>query len=313
MFLMRVLAPPVATTEVVAALESLDGVSNVVVGGITHDRGLQVINADVPTYAADSAFLVLEQAGIDPDSVTMVRQSAVRPIERGRTSRWTVELRANSLVWAEAIETARENAVLSPRYALLMVTAGVIATFGIILRNPILLVGAMATSPDLLPLSAFCIGVVGKRPRLAMRGLAILMIGMIIAGLTAWGLSWVMLHAGAYNGVLSSGNALAGIVTSVSADTILVALTAGAVGMLAFQSRASSAVGVAISVTTMPAVAFAGVAAGIADYERGLSALLVLLVNIVMLFLGGVLTLLLQRALARRAATRAWSSAPMTS
>ena len=152
---MRVLAPPVATTEVVAALESLDGVSNVVVGGITHDRGLQVINADVPTYAADSAFLVLEQAGIDPDSVTMVRQSAVRPIERGRTSRWTVELRANSLVWAEAIETARENAVLSPRYALLMVTAGVIATFGIILRNPILLVGAMATSPDLLPLSAF--------------------------------------------------------------------------------------------------------------------------------------------------------------
>ena len=105
--------------------------------------------------------------------------------------------------WAEAIETARENAVFSPRYALLMLTAGVIATFGIILRNPILIVGAMATSPDLLPLSAFCIGVVGKRPKLALRGVAILAIGMLIAGLTAWVLSWVMLHAGTYNRVLS--------------------------------------------------------------------------------------------------------------
>ena len=149
----------------------------------------------------------LEQVGIDPDAVTMVRQSTVRPIERERASRWTVELRQNSLVWAEAIETARENAVSSPRYALLMLTAGVIATFGIILRNPILIVGAMATSPDLLPLSAFCIGVVGKRPKLALRGVAILVIGMLIAGLTAWALSWVMLHAGTYNGVLSSTTA----------------------------------------------------------------------------------------------------------
>ena len=72
--------------------------------------------------------------------------------------------------------------------------------------------------------------------------------------------------------------------------------------MLALQTHASAAVGVAISVTTIPAVAFAGVAAGIADYERGLSALWVLLVNIVMLFVGGVLTLLVQRALARRTA-----------
>ena len=127
----------------------------------------------------------LEQVGIDPDAVTMVRQSTVRPIERERASRWTVELRQNSLVWAEAIETARENAVSSPRYALLMLTAGVIATFGIIL----------------------CIGVVGKRPKLALRGVAILVIGMLIAGLTAWALSWVMLHAGTYNGVLSSTTA----------------------------------------------------------------------------------------------------------
>jgi len=299
-FALRVLAPPSATPAAVTVLDSLDGVSAIVVGGLTHDGGLRMITADVRPFAADRVFRKLVEAGIDPEAVTMVRQTTVRPIDRQRTSRWTIERRQQSLVWAEAIDTARENAVLTPRYALLMVTAGVIATFGIILRNPILVVGAMATSPDLLPLSAFCVGVVGKRPRLAVRGVTILVIGMLIAGLTAWTLSWLMLQVGAYNGVLSSENALSGIVTRVSVDTIVVALTAGAVGMLAFQSRASTAVGVAISVTTIPAVAFAGVAAGIADYGRGVSALWVLLVNIAMLFVGGVLTLLVQRSLARR-------------
>jgi len=215
------------TADVVAALDSMEGVSSIIVGGLTHDGGLQVINADIMVHAADKAFARLEALGIDPDAMTMVRQSAVGPVNRGRRG-WTAP-REQALVWAEAIETARENAVLTPRYALLMVTSGVIATFGIILRNPILIVGATATSPDLLPLSAFCIGLVGRRPRLAVRGVTILVIGMAIAGVTSWALSWVMLHAGACNGVLSSGNALAGIVTSVSLDTILVALTAGAV------------------------------------------------------------------------------------
>lgn len=40
----------------------------------------------------------------------------------------------------------------------------------------------------------------------------------------------------------------------------------------------------------------------IGDYDRGMSALWVLLVNIVMLFVGGVVTLVVQRALVRRRA-----------
>jgi hypothetical protein len=50
--------------------------------------------------------------------------------------------------------------------------------------------------------------------------------------------------------------------THVNASTILVALAAGVAGMLAVATRASSAVGVAISVTTIPAAAFLGVALG---------------------------------------------------
>jgi hypothetical protein len=35
--------------------------------------------------------------------------------------------------------------------------------------NTILIVGAMAVSPDLLPITAIAVGVAGRRPRLAAR------------------------------------------------------------------------------------------------------------------------------------------------
>ena len=67
--------------------------------------------------------------------------------------------------------------------------------------------------------------------------------------------------------------------------------------MLAVETRASSAVGVAISVTTIPASAYLGVALGIGEFHTSLSALAVLAANVAMMLTGGTLALLVQRAL----------------
>ena len=52
-----------------------------------------------------------------------------------------------------------------------MAVAGVIAAYGVFYGNGILVVGAMAVSPDLLPIAAMCIGLLAlrraaRRPRL---------------------------------------------------------------------------------------------------------------------------------------------------
>jgi Domain of unknown function (DUF389) len=78
-----------------------------------------------------------------------------------------------------------------------------------------------------------------------------------------------------------------------------VALAAGVAGMLALETRASAAVGVGISITTIPAAAYLGVAAGNGQVDKVWGALAVLGVNVVMLLLGGTATLLAQRRLAR--------------
>jgi Domain of unknown function (DUF389) len=88
--------------------------------------------------------------------------------------------------------------------------------------------------------------------------------------------------------------------TTVNSSTFLVALAAGVAGILALETRASAAVGVAISVTTIPASAYLGVAAGVGEVGKAAGALAVLGVNVAMLLTGGTLTLLTQRALSRR-------------
>jgi sorbitol-specific phosphotransferase system component IIC len=70
--------------------------------------------------------------------------------------------------------------------------------------------------------------------------------------------------------------------------------------MLALETRASSAVGVAISITTIPAAAYLGVAAGVGEVGKALGALAVLGVNVAMLLVAGTLTLVVQRRLAER-------------
>ena len=84
----------------------------------------------------------------------------------------------------------------------------------------------------------------------------------------------------------------------------MVALVAGVAGMLALETRASSSVGVAISVTTIPASAYLGVAAGMGEIGKASGALAVLAINVALMVVGGTLTLVVQRATERRAERR---------
>jgi uncharacterized hydrophobic protein (TIGR00271 family) len=193
---------------------------------------------------------------------------------------------------------ARANARPVARYLVFMVAAGLIAAFGVIEANTILIIGAMAVSPDLLPITAACVGLASRRGRLVRRALVTLAVGMGATCLTA-ALLTVLLEL---LDLMPSGfevgeSALSGL-TTVSEATIVVALAAGVAGMLALETRASSAVGVAISITTIPAAAYLGVAAGVGEADKAWGALAVLGANIAMLLVAGTLTLVVQRRLA---------------
>ncbi len=75
--------------------------------------------------------------------------------------------------------------------------------------------------------------------------------------------------------------------------------------MISFETRASAAVGVAISVTTIPASPYLGVAFGLGEPTKAWGALLVLVVNVALLLFSGTTTLWVQaRAAASAKPTR---------
>jgi hypothetical protein len=110
------------------------------------------------------------------------------------------------------------------------------------------------------------------------------------------------------SGLIPSGfdihSTVLGSLTTVSNETLVVAVVAGIAGMLALETRASAGVGVAVSVTTIPAAAYLGVAAGLREADQARGAVGVLAANVAMLVVGAAGTLALQRILARRGAAR---------
>jgi uncharacterized hydrophobic protein (TIGR00271 family) len=261
-----------------------------------------VVSAAVRPRAVDTTLEEVRRLGVPDTDITLTRAEVV-----GSLVTRTADA---SLVWADVIGTAWLNARPIARYLAFMLAAGVIGCYGVVDNNEILIVGAMAVSPDLLPITAIGVGIVARRAGLAGRALLTLAVGLGVAALAATLSTFVQdqldLIPADFN--IESTGVLGGL-TSVSNETIAVALVAGVAGMLALETRASSGVGVAISVTTIPAAAYLGVAAGLGELDKALGALGVLSANVSMMILGAVATLALQSLLARRARERRRRSA----
>jgi uncharacterized membrane protein len=140
---------------------------------------------------------------------------------------------------------------------------------------------------------------VSRRARLAGHALATLLVGLAATGLMATLLTLVLDLFDRFPKDFKVGESALSGLTTVNASTVGVALAAGVAGILAIETRASSAVGVGISITTIPAAAYLGVALALGDASKAWGALAVLGVNVVTLLVGGTLTLIVQRRLAR--------------
>jgi uncharacterized hydrophobic protein (TIGR00271 family) len=275
-------------------LEEIHGARHVIVSG-NGASGKALVTADLGDDAVDPAIERVKRLGLPSDDVMVLRLESIGPAAAQRP--------LSSVVWADLLSQAGANARPLARYLVFMATAGVIAAFGVIYANTILVVGAMAISPDLLPICAAATALVLRRWRLARRAFATLLIGLGCACLVGGAMTFALHHLQLGPKTLLPGQAtfLAGIST-VNISTPIVAFAAGVAAMLALETRASSAVGVAISVTTIPASAYLGVATGVGDGAKALGALAVLGVNIAMLLVGGSITLIAQRALKRHEA-----------
>jgi uncharacterized hydrophobic protein (TIGR00271 family) len=291
---LRVFGAPGDLTKTASRVDAMDGVHRVLVIAAS-EPDTAVLWADVHPASADEVLAELERLDVSREDYVLARVDVIAP-----SGRRSLTGPAEGFAWVQVLGEARANARPLARFSVLMMVAGVIASLGVIDENPILIVGAMAVSPDLLPICAACVGLVGRRLSLLRQALVTLAVGLTLAALVA-GVVTVVLDL--FDALPTKYNAnvsfLHGL-THVDETTVLIALAAGIAAMLAFETRASAAVGVAISVTTIPASAALGVSFGFGAWSEGLDALEVLGVNVACLLLSGSLTLAAQQWAAGR-------------
>ena len=204
---------------------------------------------------------------------------------------------SDAVVWEEVEARTSEDTELSFSFVLFMVAAMQLAAVGIILDQPILIVGAMVVGPEFGPLAGLCVALVNLQPRLVRRSLTALAVGFPVGVAAALVTTLVMIAVDVFPDDFSqAAHPFTQFISNPDFLSFFVAFVAGSAGLLSLTSAKSGAlVGVLISVTTIPAASNIAVASAYGDWGDAGGAALQLAINLTGIVAAGVLTLFVQR------------------
>jgi uncharacterized hydrophobic protein (TIGR00271 family) len=207
---------------------------------------------------------------------------------------------------------AKEGAEVTVGYILLVVTSAALATGGLLINSPAVVIGSMCVAPFLGPSRAVCLGGLFRNRRVFLRGLVLQLFGLLVVGAGIAYAVTALLRASALEvGItpeilLRAMPTMRHVVLSVS-----IAVVAGAAASLALSADPrvvvtplhqliDTVIGAEIAISLIPPASVVGVglAFGRPDISRNAFALLV--VNVLGLDIFGSISMLVLRGLRAR-------------
>ena len=300
---LRLICPTERTGQVRGLLDRSVGVAHLVVlpGAAVRPPG-DVIEADLARECVDEVLAGLTALSLDHDgaitlqSLDTVLSDAAETAEEAAPGEGV-----DAVVWDELIARTGEDSRLTVSFQIFLTIACLLAAIGAITDSPVTVVGAMVLGPEFGPLAALAVGLVLRRGDLIRRGGLALAVGFPVA-MAVTAVAALVFDA---TGLLTTGILdrldQVDFIYEVGPFSLIVAMLAGVAGMLALTSaKSASLVGVFISVTTVPAAAFASVAIVEHRLDEALSSALQLLVNLVGIVIAAALGLLTAQHTRRR-------------
>jgi uncharacterized hydrophobic protein (TIGR00271 family) len=300
---LRLICPPDRTGQVMDLLDRSIGVAHVALfpEAAVRPPG-DVIEADLARECVDAMLTELASLGlahhgaVTVESLDTVLSDAADEAERAAPGEGV-----DAVVWDELISRTGEDSRLSISYQIFLTIACLLAAIGAITDSPVTVVGAMVLGPEFGPLAATAVGLVLRRGDLVRRSALALAVGFPLA-MAVTAAAAVAFDA---TGLLSTRTLdsldQVEFIYDVGPFSFIVAILAGIAGTLALTSaKSASLVGVFISVTTVPAAAFASVALVEGRFDEAASSALQLVVNLVGIVVAAALTLLIALRLRRR-------------
>jgi uncharacterized hydrophobic protein (TIGR00271 family) len=313
---LRIVAPADRSADVIELLGSEPGATNVLLmrGAAVEPEG-DVVMCDVAREAAHPLLARLRALGLTERgsiAVEQVDMALSRVADRAEEA--APGHPADALVWEEVTVRTSEESALSATFLAFMCIATMIAGVGVLLDQPILVVGAMVVGPEFGAVAGLCVALVRRQSALAGRSARALLVGFPV-GIAVTVLATLLGRATGLvePSMLDGSHPLTAFVSRPDAFSFVVAFLAGVAGMLSLTSAKSGAlIGVLISVTTIPAAGYVGVAFALGHLAPAGGAALQLTINLCSMLVAGVCTLLVQGRLWQYARGRRSRHRPST-
>jgi uncharacterized hydrophobic protein (TIGR00341 family) len=245
-----------------------------------------VVTFLLPTEAVEPVLDQLREVGIERDAYTVVVEAETVMGKRFEELEDAYEEseEPERIARAELVDQA-ENFIPDLRvFAIMTVLSAVVATAGVLLDSPAVVVGSMVIAPLIGPAMATSVGTVTDDSELFRQGVKLQFLGgvLAIAGAAAFAL---VVHA--TNAVPMTAEeifSLDEVQERLLPDvlSLAIAIAAGAAGAFSLASGVSSAlVGVMIAAALVPPVAVVGVGIAWGDPMSVLGSLVLVLVNFI--------------------------------
>ncbi len=147
----------------------------------------------------------------------------------------------DAVIWDEVESRTGDDAALTGTFLAFLTIATLLAGIGVVTDSAVTVVGAMVLGPEFGPLAAIAVGVVRRQGGLTRRGVLALAIGFPLAMVITALATWVAARTGLASGHLVELSTQTEFIYKPGVLSLVVALLAGAAGMLSLTSRNSAA------------------------------------------------------------------------
>ncbi|WP_256545991.1 TIGR00341 family protein [Halobellus inordinatus] len=248
-----------------------------------------VVTFPLPTAAVEPVLDQLRGVGIERDAYTVVIQAETVVSDRFEAleERYEAEEEENGngdrIAREELVARADEMAPTVRPYVLMTAVSAVVATAGLLLDSPAVVVGSMVIAPLIGPAMAASVGTVVDDRDLAIRGVKLQALGGGLA-IAAAALFAVLLRVTNVVPLTAAEVFAIGEIRERLAPDVLslvIALGAGAAGAVSLASGVSSAlVGVMIAAALVPPTAVVGIGIAWGEPQSVVGSAVLVLVNI---------------------------------
>ncbi|PSG96463.1 TIGR00341 family protein [Thermoplasmatales archaeon SW_10_69_26] len=256
--------------------------------GADEQAGTTLVTTAMPADAVEDVLDDLTEAGLDPDAFTASVDAEFVHFDQADEvqNRWSTT--PNRIAPRTLRSKAKDLRLNSRSYVRMMVLSAIVATAGLLLRSPAVVVGSMVIAPIVSPMLTASVGAVRNDRDMLVHSLHLQALGLGLAIATAASTAWLVRTGDVVAGGLAVETmGLISLRISPSMLAVVVGLCAGAAGAFGLATKGQvTIVGVMIAAALIPTAAAAGIGLAWADPVVALGATLLLVLSLVTVNVG---------------------------